>query len=154
MIQHKFCVDCISEEKHTCLGCEMVNGLPTKMRTKDKPVEKPVTIDGKEVPATRKAKFTDTYGGCPCIGCLDDSSTDYCNAWKPYWKCPKYSKWLKAWISTFPEERQVLRNSMVLYLEDIGVKTFMITCDTCRDSGDCEWSYDPYNTDGDCLGAK
>ena len=31
-----------------------------------------------------------------------------------------------------------------------------ITCDECPSAtdGDCEWAYDLYNTDGDCLGMK
>lgn len=28
------------------------------------------------------------------------------------------------------------------------------TCDSCDQSEECKWSYDPYNTNGDCLGDK
>lgn len=28
------------------------------------------------------------------------------------------------------------------------------TCDTCEASETCKWAYDPYNTNGDCLGDK
>lgn len=28
------------------------------------------------------------------------------------------------------------------------------TCDDCRDRWTCDWSFDPYNTDGDCLAEK
>lgn len=33
-----------------------------------------------------------------------------------------------------------------------GIKTF--TCDDCPAKTTCEWVYDPYNTDGDCLAEK
>jgi len=32
LIQHKFCVDCVSEQKHDCDGCVMKNVLPTKFK--------------------------------------------------------------------------------------------------------------------------
>jgi hypothetical protein len=28
------------------------------------------------------------------------------------------------------------------------------TCFKCAESGKCEFAYDPYNTDGDCLASK
>lgn len=28
------------------------------------------------------------------------------------------------------------------------------TCDECAGAADCKWAYDPYNTNGDCLGDK
>ena len=28
------------------------------------------------------------------------------------------------------------------------------TCDLCEGSETCKWAYDPYNTNGDCLGGK
>lgn len=27
----------------------------------------------------------------------------------------------------------------------------LLTCDTCTDKEMCEYAYDPYNLDGDCL---
>lgn len=28
------------------------------------------------------------------------------------------------------------------------------TCDSCKMVDGCKWAYDPYNTNGDCLGVK
>ena len=28
------------------------------------------------------------------------------------------------------------------------------TCDTCKDNDNCEFAFDAYNTDGDCLASK
>lgn len=28
------------------------------------------------------------------------------------------------------------------------------TCDDCRAQKTCDWAFDPYNTDGDCLAEK
>lgn len=28
------------------------------------------------------------------------------------------------------------------------------TCDTCPGADDCEWAFDPYNIQGDCLWEK
>lgn len=33
-----------------------------------------------------------------------------------------------------------------------GVEKF--TCDDCRDRRTCEWAFDSYNTNGDCLAEK
>jgi len=30
----------------------------------------------------------------------------------------------------------------------------LITCETCRDNDGCEFAFDPYNTNGDCLESK
>ena len=43
---------------------------------------------------------------------------------------------------------------MVKYLDEIGITPNTITCDLCTDRDTCEYSYDPYNTDGDCLAEK
>ncbi len=29
-----------------------------------------------------------------------------------------------------------------------------ITCQTCQDNDKCEYAFDPYNTQGDCLAMK
>lgn len=29
-----------------------------------------------------------------------------------------------------------------------------LTCETCADKNECEYAYDPYNTDGECLAIK
>ena len=121
---------------------------------KEKIVELPVTVEGVDFPAITKGKIKDVQDSCPCIGCEHDSDTEWCTAWKPYWKCSGYTKWLDGIIAAFPESRVVLRNSMIRYLQDIKITEFMITCDLCIDAEKCEWSYDPYNTDGDCLGVK
>ena len=30
----------------------------------------------------------------------------------------------------------------------------VFTCDECWSQKDCEWTFDPYNTNGDCLAEK
>ena len=35
-----------------------------------------------------------------------------------------------------------------------GVAKEDTTCFTCPDKETCEWAWDPYNTDGDCLAIK
>ena len=39
-------------------------------------------------------------------------------------------------------------------LTDWGHTFKYITCDKCDDAKICAYSFDPYNTDGDCLGLK
>ncbi len=47
------------------------------------------------------------------------------------------------------EEIKKLRERAVEY---VGETEF--TCDDCRDRRTCEWAFDPYNTNGDCLAEK
>lgn len=36
--------------------------------------------------------------------------------------------------------------------KDFGIEAF--SCDECSARTTCEWAFDPYNTDGDCLAEK
>ena len=46
------------------------------------------------------------------------------------------------------------RDSVINYLRDSGIKWKFLTCDNCPSKNTCEWAYDGYNTDGDCLAEK
>lgn len=48
-----------------------------------------------------------------------------------------------------PEQLQALRNEMSKLFE---IDAF--TCDECAQRFECPYSFDPYNTDGDCLAEK
>lgn len=52
------------------------------------------------------------------------------------------------------KELAEMRKRMIEKLRKLGVKWSYITCDGCPARFDCEYAYDPYNTDGDCLAAK
>lgn len=44
-----------------------------------------------------------------------------------------------------------------MFLEELkkrGYKFEDLTCCDCKDKGDCLWSFDLYNTNGDCLANK
>jgi len=43
------------------------------------------------------------------------------------------------------------RKNMLKVLERLGIKPRWITCDYCPNKTTCNYAYDPYNTDGDCL---
>ncbi len=47
-----------------------------------------------------------------------------------------------------------LRERMIRRLKELGIRWEWITCDRCPVREKCEWAYDPYNTDGDCLAVK
>jgi len=47
-----------------------------------------------------------------------------------------------------------LREQMLRQLAEGGWPFETITCDDCADKDSCEWAYDLYNTDGDCLATK
>jgi hypothetical protein len=36
----------------------------------------------------------------------------------------------------------------------IDPKTVKFTCDKCKAAPNCEWAFDDYNTNGDCLAEK
>lgn len=38
-------------------------------------------------------------------------------------------------------------------IEEVGAR-IKFTCDECKNPEDCEWAFDAYNTDGDCLDMK
>jgi hypothetical protein len=40
------------------------------------------------------------------------------------------------------------------FLDAFGYKIEDFTCNTCKYKKDCPSSFDPYNTDGDCLEGK
>jgi hypothetical protein len=37
---------------------------------------------------------------------------------------------------------------------DCSVEKEWTTCFRCPDNATCQWAWDPYNTDGDCLASK
>jgi len=46
------------------------------------------------------------------------------------------------------------REEMLKRLKDLGITFQWITCDKCPERETCEFAYDTYNTDGDCLALK
>ena len=46
------------------------------------------------------------------------------------------------------------RNLMLQRLKALNIQFKWITCDKCPDRDKCEFAYDPYNIDGDCLCEK
>lgn len=32
--------------------------------------------------------------------------------------------------------------------------TVIVTCETCEENDKCDFAFDPYNTEGDCLAIK
>lgn len=50
------------------------------------------------------------------------------------------------------------RKLVVLYkgtsLESVYTENTIFTCDTCPSNDTCEWAFDGYNTNGDCLAEK
>ena len=45
----------------------------------------------------------------------------------------------------------------VKQMEDAGLNVPLkeqMTCNGCQDASVCEFAWDPYNTDGDCLASK
>jgi len=89
-----------------------------------------------------------------CVGCEGDKGDTACSKYTYFWDCPQYKIWIAELVKTFPEPVIKLRESMKRYFEDLNCPLTFITCDTCSDREKCEWSYDPYNTEGDCLGVK
>jgi hypothetical protein len=61
-------------------------------------------------------------------------------------------------IERAKEQLVQLRRKMVEQAEiDFGVGSFrnvVFTCDDCNSAAKCEFTFDPYNTDGDCLNLK
>jgi len=51
-------------------------------------------------------------------------------------------------------ELNLLRNAAREQLAREGETTLKFTCDGCPSRFECEWVYDLYNTDGDCLAEK
>lgn len=50
---------------------------------------------------------------------------------------------------------QLFRKNMIQsYVRANGENPEKITCDGCSDPANCLFAFDPYNTDGDCLGEK
>jgi hypothetical protein len=45
-------------------------------------------------------------------------------------------------------------DEIVKMIEDYGLKVEDITCHHCPQKDTCEYAYDLYNTDGDCLAVK
>lgn len=55
------------------------------------------------------------------------------------------------------EERKKWRSeSVALMIRERLIKgtDVVFECDDCPDANKCEWAFDPYNTDGDCLATK
>ena len=52
------------------------------------------------------------------------------------------------------DELEKLRKQCVEYLRKHRIRYRYITCDFCSLKNKCEYAYDPYNTDGDCLAVK
>ncbi len=54
------------------------------------------------------------------------------------------------------ETWQEKRAYTIGYIAGAGFKVEEITCDDCPSAkdGTCEWAWDVYNTDGDCLAVK
>lgn len=57
------------------------------------------------------------------------------------------------------EESSVLANGMrvelaTMFGEHPESVVSSITCEDCPHNDDCEWAWDLYNTDGDCLAMK
>lgn len=47
-----------------------------------------------------------------------------------------------------------LREECVENLKSLRVRYKEITCDKCSDNNSCQFAYDAFNTDGDCLAVK
>ena len=90
----------------------------------------------------------------PCNKCLDNPPDAYCKKYPYMLDCPDYKKWYDEVLTTLSEKAQKLRAGGIKYLKEIGVIRFAFTCDLCLDRDNCEFSYDAYNTDGDCLKEK
>lgn len=52
------------------------------------------------------------------------------------------------------DELKQLRKQAVEWLQAHGIPFRYLTCDKCPSRRECEYVYDPYNTDGDCLAEK
>ena len=52
------------------------------------------------------------------------------------------------------DELEKLRKQCVEYLRKHRIRYRYITCDFCSLKNKCEYAYDPYNIDGDCLAIK
>lgn len=55
----------------------------------------------------------------------------------------------------FPEEAQEKADATRVELKQAGVTHHVeITCQECPENSSCEYAFDGYNTDGDCLALK
>jgi MoaA/NifB/PqqE/SkfB family radical SAM enzyme len=57
-------------------------------------------------------------------------------------------------VKKTPEEIKRMRDTCLEDLKSLGIVPKEITCDRCKSNDVCEWAYDAYNTDGDCLACK
>ncbi len=59
-----------------------------------------------------------------------------------------------AWVALLGPERSAddLAKVRASSAERFNIDKF--SCDDCSASKTCEWAFDPYNTDGDCLAEK
>lgn len=46
------------------------------------------------------------------------------------------------------------RQETLATLRDEGMVVFSLSCDECSRFAVCQWAFDPYNTNGDCLDEK
>ena len=83
----------------------------------------------------------------------------FCKEDKKRWnKCQKRIHWSDMLIGT--SEAMATRASVLAQLVTDGiipatdVPSFKFTCDACPSNGRCEWAFDPYNLNGDCLAEK
>ena len=47
-----------------------------------------------------------------------------------------------------------LRRQAIEELKRLGIRFMYLTCDYCEHRETCEYAYDLYNTDGDCIVIK
>lgn len=52
------------------------------------------------------------------------------------------------------KKAKATRIHLQLMCEDVVPTDIVITCETCDDNADCEFAFDAYNTEGDCLAIK
>jgi hypothetical protein len=90
----------------------------------------------------------------PCVKCNPKYDTEPCYRYPNLIDCPDYKKWYDEVLTTLSAKAVVSREACIKYLKEIGITIHTITCDLCLDRDSCEWSYDPYNTEGDCLAEK
>jgi hypothetical protein len=52
------------------------------------------------------------------------------------------------------KQAEKTRIALERVLEDVDVDNIEITCEECELNDNCEFAWDLYNTDGDCLAEK
>lgn len=68
------------------------------------------------------------------------------------------NRWTTPWVAESLEAKRkllVLRQESVKHLRlVVGYDVERFTCDDCSGAPDCDYAFDGYNTNGDCLAEK